>query len=327
MRGQRLEPEGAEAAGEPLALLHLVRDVRRVGEGGEGERGRERRDGRRRLPPVQLGGGLGVRERVPDAGPGEPEGLGEGAQDDDAVLQEARRRLACVLEVGLVHDERPCGRQLPERAGRVVRPTAERQHRILGPDLRAHEVGGSREEWIGRLVRDRDPVARAGERSRAEQDEVVGAGAQDDVLRRHPRVAGDGGRQVRVPAVRVVLHVGDRRRERAWAGGGKRPGGDVAVEADDLDRVEPGAGRELARRGSPGVGGELGRERPHRRTASAWAGMPSTAASASTTGRTRASPSGVSRWIVTGFRKASSPSPPAARARPPVGRTWFPPVA
>ena len=101
----------------------------------------------------------------------------------------------------------------------------------------------------------------------------------------------------------------------------------LGAGADDLHRIEPGPGRDLRGRRRPAVRREVGRQRSHRRTASAWAGMPSTAASASTTGRTLSSPFRVRRWTVTGFRKASRPRPPTARARPPVGRTWFPPVA
>src|SRR5829696_3709699 len=85
--------------------------------------------------------------------------------------------------------------------------------------------------------------------------------------------------------------------------------------------------RDLVRRRRPPVRREIGRERSHRRAASACAGIPSAAASASIVGRTRARPSAVRRWTVTAFRNVSIPSPPIARAHPPVGRTWLPPVA
>src|SRR5207248_7469135 len=64
-----------------------------------------------------------------------------------------------------------------------------------------------------------------------------------------------------------------------------------------------------------------------RRTASACAGMPSAAASASTVGAIRSRPSLVSRCTVIGLRNVSSPSPPTERAHPFVGSTWLPPVA
>ena len=118
--------------------------------------------------------------------------------------------------------------------------------------------------------------------------------------------------------MRVVLDVRERARERAGTGRGEGPGRDVAVEADDLDRVEPGARGELGVRRRPGVGGELGGERSHRRTASACAGMPSTAASASTIGRTRARP--CARQALHRHRLQEGLEPEAAdRAGPPAG--------
>ncbi len=326
-RRQRLQAERAQAPRQTLPLLHLRRDVGRVGERSHRERGGERRDRRGRLAAVQLGGGVDIRERVAHAAAGQSEGLGERAQDDDPLADPRGGRLARVLVVRLVDDQRAGRRELVERAGRIVRPAAERDRRLVVRDLRAGEIRGDAEEGVGRVVGDRHAVARAGKGSRAEEDEVVRAGAQNDVLRLHAGVPCHRRGQLHVAAVWVVLDVRERGRQRAGARRGDGPGGDVPVEADDLDRVEAEVGREVARRGGPGVGGELLRQRPHRRTASAWAGMPSRAARASTTGRTPARPSGVRRCTVTGLRNVSRPSPPTARARPPVGRTWLPPVA
>src|SRR6266404_7479198 len=75
------------------------------------------------------------------------------------------------------------------------------------------------------------------------------------------------------------------------------------------------------------IGDQMVTCQERRRTASACAGIPSAAASASTVGAIRARPSFVSRWIVSGLRNVSSPSPPTDRAQPPVGSTWLPPVA
>ena len=166
-----------------------------------------------------------------------------------------------------------------------------------------------------------------GERPGAEQDEIVRPRAEDDVLGLDARVLGDRGREAEVPSVRVPRHLGQGPRDRPGTGSGMRERSRVAVEADDLEGIEPDLPRELLRRRRPDVLRERVRQRSHRRTASACAGMPSSAASASTVGRTWARPCDVRRWTVTGFRNVSSPSPPTERAQPPVGSTWFAPVA
>ena len=242
-RRQRLEAQGAKPACEALALLDLRGDVGRVGEGGHRECRREGRDRRGRLAPVELGGGVRVGERVADAPARQAERLRERAEDDDSLADPPGGRLARVLVVGLVHDQRPGRGEVAERAGRVVRPAAERDRRVVVGDVRAGQVRGDAEERVRRLVGDGHAVARAGEGSGAEEDEIVGPGAQHDVLGLDAGVAGDRRGQLRVAAVRVVLDVGERRGERARTGGGDGPGRDVAVEADDLVGVElePGA--------------------------------------------------------------------------------------
>ncbi len=152
-------------------------------------------------------------------------------------------------------------------------------------------------------------------------------GAEHDLLGPDARVVGDGPEQLGVAAVRIGVDLGEPAGNRAGPRRGPRPRRHVAVEADDLRRLELHAARELLRGRRPAVGRECLGQRPHRRTAAACAGMPSTPASASTTGRSRASPSAVTRWIVIGRRNVSRPRPPTARAQPPVGSTWLPPVA
>ena len=91
------------------------------------------------------------------------------------------------------------------------------------------------------------------------------------------------------------------------------------------------SGRSRSRRGrgarparpsrAPRVGGELGRKRPHRRTASAWAGFPSTPAGLHD--RSHARP--VGREPLHRHRLQERLQPEATdAARAPVGRTWFP---
>ena len=90
-----------------------------------------------------------------------------------------------------------------------------------------------------------------GERARAQQDEVVAARAEHDVLRLDARVRGDRLVDARVAAVRIRVDVGERRRDRAGTRARQRQRRHVAVEAHDLDRVETRAPRELLRRRRP----------------------------------------------------------------------------
>ena len=119
------------------------------------------------------------------------EELRERAQDDDAVVEQVERGLSAVLEVGLVDDQRARVGKRPQLAGWIVRAAGEREHRVDVADLRARELRGDPKERIGRRLRDGDRVARAGVGPRAEQDQVVGARAEHDVLRFDARVVGD----------------------------------------------------------------------------------------------------------------------------------------
>ncbi len=217
--------------------------------------------------------------------------------------------------------------QVAQLARRVVWAARERHRRIGVADLRAGEAGCDGVQRVRGRVGDRDRVARPREGPRAEQDQVVRARAEHDLVRLDAGVVADRPQQLGVAAVRVGVDLGEPARDRARPRRRPRPRRNVAVEADDLRRVELRAARELLRGRRPAVGRECLGQRPHRRTAAACAGMPSTPASASTTGRSCASPSAVTRWTVIGRRNVSSPRPPTARAQPPVGRTWLPPVA
>ena len=107
MRLERRVAERAEPRGEALALLDHGRDVGRRAQRRERERDRERRHGSRRLSRAQLGGGVARSEQVADARARERERFREGADHDDAVVDEIDRTLAGVFEVRLVDDERP----------------------------------------------------------------------------------------------------------------------------------------------------------------------------------------------------------------------------
>ena len=129
--------------------------------------------------------------------------------------------------------------QLAELAGRIVRPAADRQHRVLIADLGACDPNGDLEHRIGRVVRDRDAVSRTGEGTGDEQDQVVRARTEDDVLRRNTRVVGDRLLEPGIAAVRIrvdarqllVKSLGPCR----WQQLRRR----VAVETDDLGDVRP----------------------------------------------------------------------------------------
>ena len=220
-------------------------------------------------------------------------------------------RLARVLEVRLVDDERPRGGEIAERARRVVRAAAERDHRIVVADLGARELRRDAKERVGRLVGDRDAVARPGERARAEKDQVVGAGAEHDVLGLDARVARDRVDELPVAAVRVVRCTSASAPAIAPGPGGRG----AAVPGRSRRSARSGAGRGSSRRASSSVDGAHGTRRsrggsvliaapPPRARA-----FPRAAASASTIGRSAARPPAVSRWTVTGFRNASRPSP------------------
>ena len=167
VRRQRRVAERPQLCGEPFALLDRRAEVGRRRERGERERRGQRRDRRGRLARVELGRGLGRRERVADPRAGERERLRERAQHDDAVVDQPDRAVgAAVLPVGLVDDERPRARQRIERAGRIVRPAAERQHRIVVADA-SRPRAPRRRGRASTSARRRSPRRRRGRRTRA----------------------------------------------------------------------------------------------------------------------------------------------------------------
>ena len=200
MRLSGSEAERAQACGEPLALLEHRRRVGTLGERRDREGRGQRRDGGRRLAAVQLVRRLTRGERVSDARAREAEQFRERAQDDHTVVEQVERRHAAVLEVGLVDDQRTRVRQRPELAGRVVRPAGEGEHRVDVSDLGARELRRDAKERVGRRGRDGDRVAGPRISPRAEQDQVVGARAEHDVLRLHTGVVRDRAAQLAVAA-------------------------------------------------------------------------------------------------------------------------------
>ena len=164
------------------------------------------------------------------------------------------RLAARVLEVRLVDDERPRLRQRRQVAERVARPAAVREHGARVADVGAGQLGGDAEERVRRLLRDRDGVAGPRERAPAEQEQVVGARAEHDVLRLDAGVRRDRLVDPRIAAVRIRVDLRERAGERARPRARQRQRRHVAVEADDLDRVEPRAPGELLGRRRPRIG-------------------------------------------------------------------------
>ena len=216
------------------------------------------------LALVQLRRDVAACEGVPHPCAGEPEHLRERAQHDHAFLDQAGGRLARVLEVRLVDDERPRRRELAELARRIVRPAADRQHRVVIVDLGACDPHGDLEHRIGRVVRDRDPVSRTCECTSDEQDQVVRARTEDDVLRGDTGVVGDRLLEPGVAAVRIGVDAGQLLGKRLGPCRWQQVRRRVAVETDDLGDVEAGPSRDLLRRGRV-VGLDLPAERSHAR--------------------------------------------------------------
>ena len=178
--------------------------VGRRGERGDGERGRRasrraRAPGGRSAPRRRLARG----ERVADPRAGEAEEPWRTcAARSTPSSSSGERGLAAVLEVRLVDDERPGVGQRPSSPVGLFGRHAKVSTGSDVADLGAGELRGDPVERVRRRLRDRDRVARPGEGARAEQDQVVGARAEHDVVRRDAVV------------------VGDRRAQRAVAAGG-----------------------------------------------------------------------------------------------------------
>src|SRR5580765_4256172 len=262
VRGQRLIAELAQPRRNALALLEERADFGRGLQRSDRKRRRERRQRRRMLALVQLRRDIAACEGVSHPRAGEPEHLRERAQHDHAFLDQACRRVPRVLEVRLVDDERPRCRELAELTRRIVRPTADRQHRMLVADLGACDPDGDLEHRIGRIVCDRDPVTRTCECTSDEQDQVVRARAEDDVLRRDTGVVGDRLLEPGVAAVRVRVDARQLLGERFGPCRRQEVRRRVAVETDDPGDVQAGPSRDLLRRGRI-VGLDLPAQRSH----------------------------------------------------------------
>ena len=215
----------------------------------------------------------------------------------------------------------------PQLAGRVVRvadPDQVGAVRILD-DVRALQLRDDPVQAVRRRG-DRRSAAGCEEGLGAERDQLVGARAGDDLLRLDAAVRRSRLTELAERAVRVVAQPREAGGERQLRHSGKR--GRVLVEAQDLLAPEPVTLCDLGGRERPDVGPVVRRERvrPHlAASASAWRGSPSMRASGSAISRARSSES--ARTNCTGFRKLSSPSPPAPLASPLVGSTCVAPAA
>ena len=369
--GRRVEPGRNEGVADALSLGELPGEVvARVAKRGCGDAGGRRGDRRGRSPRLQHRGRCRSRNRVPDAERGVAEGLRHRAQHDQvgALVEPWDDGLAAVLDVGLVDHDRCLGvapRELDELgrrghdARRVVRVAAPDEACAVGAvsagdGIRAREHRRDAVQRVGRRD-DRRRSPRLQEGAGAQQDEIVGARADDDLVRRHlgAALAGDvrrrGLAELAVGPVGIRVEGREALRQRDLRNAGQRRR--VLVELQDLGRGKAVPGCDLRHRGSPRVGGEAVRERDRDRTsarsgtcvgvgplraharssrrsaAAAWSGRPSARAIGPITPAAAAAPASVARTICSGFMNISSPSPPEERARPPVGRTCVAPAA
>ena len=330
----------------PLAFLDRRIDVT---EPGRAERCRgdcRRRPGDRCRRPAlgEQRRGRRVRYGVAHAERGEAEGLRH-RPDHDEVLElvdPRRARPRAILDVRLVDHHcrlRLAARELDQRlrldpaADGVVRVADPAELRLVlrvdhGP---AVQPGGDAVERIRRPV-DRRTHSGPEERLRDEEDEVVCACADDDVLRGEPDVGCRGLAEVAVRAVGVLLEPRHALGERHLRHPRERRR--VLVELEHGLGRNPVTGRDLVDARSPRVRrkalADLLRAQAcgaHAATAAPWSGRPSTRASGPTTSAARRAPSADAVTTWSGFRNASMPRPPVERASPPVGRTCVAPAA
>ena len=284
-----------------------------------------------------------MRERVPDTERGEAERLRERSQDDEVgkLVDPGSARARAVLDVRLVGDDDRLRCTLGQRRdllgldpapGGVVGVADPVEVGVLagGGEVRPAKRGRDPVQRV-RRSRHRGAPTRPEEHLREQEDEVVRSGADDDVLGGEAHVGGSGFAQLAVGPVRVLVEPRHALREGHLRHAGKR--GRVLVELQDglarhavplgdlVDGRRPDVGRVA---GADGLG-----DLAHRAHAAAAAcsGSPSARASGTMTSAARRAPSGVAVTTWTGLRKASMPSPPVDRARPPVGRTCVAPAA
>jgi hypothetical protein len=220
--------------------------------------------GSRVLPNHERPRDVLVRDRVPHTRRRERERLRERPDRDHAG--EPRRRVASELGVRLVDDQRTLRRHRAERARRVVRTAAERHDGAVVRDLGTGKPRRDPDQRIRRLVEHAHDVTRPCERSRGEQQQVVGACAEHDARRLDARVLGDRLEQRRKAAVRVPLDLCQRRREHARRRVLGRRRRCVAVEAEHLRGLDACDPSRLGRRHRPPIRLELLGQRTHRRS-------------------------------------------------------------
>ena len=345
-RRRALEACRDERRAEPLALgdgRFDVAEARRA-ERGCADRGGGACDGRRRPTLGEERRRVRMREGEADPKSCEPERLGERSQNHEVgqLVDPRRTRPGAILDIRLVYHDDRLGLRSGKRddllgldppAGRVVGVADPAQiRRIPDPDdVSTMERRRDAVESVRRRVDRRSPP-RPEERQRQKEDQIVGAGPDDDVLGYQRDVAGCCLAKLAIRAVRVLVqpchavserHLGHARKRRR-----------VLVELQDCLTRHAVTFGDLGDAGRPDVGREAVSDRlgllardAHAVTAAAWSGSPSARASGPTTSAARRTPSLVAVTIWRGLRNASIPSPPVDRASPPVGSTCVAPAA
>ena len=211
-RGRRaVVARGDERRPKPLALRGRRFDIPEswLTQRRRRDRGGRAGDRRRGTPLGENRGGLGVRERIADPQRREPERLRHRPHDDEVLeLVDPRGARACTeLHVRLVDDEDRVGTLprerdellgLDPRSGRVVRVAGPHEIRLVR-DVHDRGAVKPRRDPVQRVRRLRDgrASARPQERLGEEEDEIVRARTDDDVLGREPRVGGGAPRAAR----------------------------------------------------------------------------------------------------------------------------------
>ena len=279
-----VEARGGQRGAHPLSLGDLGGDVvARIAERGRGDPCRGSGDGGGRPARLEHRRGRGRGDREPDPQGRVAEGLRHRAQDDQvgALVEPRDDRLAAVLDVGLVDDDRRLGvapgeldelRRRGDDARRVAGIAAPEQARALGLDGRIGP-GQERRDAVERVGRrdDRRRPARREEGAGAEQDEVVGARPDHHLLPAHlaAGIAADvrrrGFAQVPIRPRGVLVQRGEALRQRHL--GDTRQRRHVLVELQHLHGVEAVARCHLRHRCGPRVGRVRVRERDRARPA------------------------------------------------------------
>ena len=288
---------------------------------------------------------IGAADRVAEAEAGDAGELGEGAEDDEAgvVGDQIDGGLAAELDVGLVEQhgcavvQEPRQRVAGEEVADGVVRRGEDHDRVAvgrggadGFDVES-EAGAAGDGAAGHLEhvgeelvdaegggRDDDRALAAAEGAEQDVEQLVGAGAGDDVIGRDAGVVGDGfadAELLRVGIGRGAVRVGQFGLHRFQDERVRAEGVLVRVELEDVVRVHSQPAGVFGDGEHGGValhGGDIGAQGGHQRSRlrrsseRAWASRCSARAMASAAGAIASSRPSEARTIVDTLRNSST---------------------